>query len=270
MAEKYAIAALSALVLAALPSLGFADEQEWYRPQAAAKWQIQLDGKVNPSYPVEIYDIDLFDASDELIHKLHDSGKRVVCYFSAGSSEKWREDFSRFRPSDMGKPLKGWAGEKWLDVRSQNVREIMESRMDLAVQKGCDGIDPDNVDGYTNKPGLPFTAEDQLNYNRFLAQQGHKRHLAVGLKNDMGQAEALADDFDFSVNEQCFEYDECDKLEPFIERNKPVLNIEYKSPYVKDVKERRKLCKQSRNMKFSTLILPLKLNDKFRYSCLED
>lgn len=270
MGHRYTFAALAALALAAtLPCQGIGQEEtgQWYRPHAAAKWQIQLDGEVNTSYPVEIYDVDLFDVSEELISRLHASGKHVVCYFSAGSSEKWRDDFKRFKPSDMGSPLKGWAGERWLDVRSQNVREIMLSRMDMAVERGCDGIDPDNVDGYTNKPGLPFTAEDQLDYNRFLAEQGHKRHLAVGLKNDMGQADKLADVFDFSVNEQCFEYEECDKLEPFIERDKPVLNIEYKAPYVKDAKERKKLCERARDMKFSTLVLPLKLNDKFRYSC---
>ena len=33
----------------------------------------------------------------------------------------------------MGAPLSGWAGERWLDTRSANVRRIMQARMDLAV-----------------------------------------------------------------------------------------------------------------------------------------
>ncbi|MFP3534108.1 endo alpha-1,4 polygalactosaminidase, partial [Burkholderia sp. SIMBA_042] len=89
---------------------------------------------------------------------LKSQGKRVVCYFSAGSSENWRSDYSQFTAADQGNPLDGWAGERWLDTRSANVRRIMTARMDLAKSKGCDGIDPDNVDGYTNNPGLPLTA----------------------------------------------------------------------------------------------------------------
>lgn len=240
----------------------------WYKPAAGVKWQIQLSGKVNPSYPVALYDIDMFDSPDGLIQALHASGKHVICYFSAGSSENWRPDFSKFQPTDMGNPLEGWPGERWLDVRSANVRQIMQARMDTAKQKGCDGVDPDNVDGYTNKPGFPLTAQDQINYNSFLANNAHQRGLAVALKNDMDQIKNLASLFDFSVNEQCFQYDECDKLQPFIALNKPVLNIEYKKAYVSNATQRAALCKTSISKKFSTLILPLGLNDKFRYSCL--
>nr|MBA3539724.1 endo alpha-1,4 polygalactosaminidase [Deltaproteobacteria bacterium] len=34
-------------------------------------------------------------------------------------------------------------------------------------------------------------------------------------------------DMDFAVNEECFEYAECDALAPFIAANKPVWNTEY-------------------------------------------
>lgn len=244
-------------------------ETSWYHPVKSVKWQIQLKGKVKTDHDAELYDIDLFDTPVSVIEGLHASGKHVVCYFSAGSSENWREDFSKFNASDMGKPLKGWPGEKWLDVRSNNVREIMIARMDLAKEHGCDGVDPDNVDGYSNSPGFPLTFREQLEYNRFLATEAHKRNLAVGLKNDLDQVDALADVFDFSVNEQCFEFDECDKLEPFTEANKPVLNIEYRAPLVKDAHQREALCSRSKNAGLSTLILPLELDgQKFRYSCL--
>jgi hypothetical protein len=39
------------------------------------------------------------------------------------------------------------------------------------------------VDGYANSNGLGFTAQDQLTYNIWTAQQAHARNLAVGLKN---------------------------------------------------------------------------------------
>lgn len=237
---------------------------DWYRPAAGVKWQIQLQGEVNPQYPVDLYIIDLFDSSPKLISQLQKSGKHVICYFSAGSSENWRADFSRFQDDDMGAPLQNWPGERWLNTRSDNVRDIMKSRMDLAKEKGCDGVDPDNVDGYTNNPGFNITGKDQIDYNRFLANEAHKRGMAVSLKNDLDQADDLVETADFSVNEQCFQYEECDKLRPFIIKNKPVLNIEYNKTTTQD-----DLCRRSRFLKFSTLILPMKLDDTSRVSCLE-
>ena len=97
---------------------------------------------------VEIFDIDLFTNSNETISLLHDLGKKVICYFSGGSYEPYRPDSDRFRSQDMGKALDGWGDEKWLDIRSENVRDIMAERVKLAHEKGCDAVDPDNVDGY--------------------------------------------------------------------------------------------------------------------------
>ena len=60
--------------------------------------------------------------------------------------------------------MDNWAGERWLDTRSTNVRDIMMARLDLAKSKKCDGVEPDNVDGYANKNGFgsALTASTQL------------------------------------------------------------------------------------------------------------
>lgn len=242
-------------------------EGDWYRPAPLVTWQWQLTGTVNVSYAVDLYDIDLFDSSIDLIQSLQTANRKVICYFSAGSYENWREDAGAFQPEDLGNALDGWPGERWLDIRNQNVRNIMKARLDLAAQKGCDGVEPDNMDGYTNQPGLDFNAFDQREYNRWLANEAHTRNLSVGLKNDLDQISALVDYFDFAVNEQCFEYDECDALQPFISRNKPVLNAEYKASYVNDTMQRNALCVAALNQQFSTLVLPVNLDDSFRYSC---
>lgn len=78
----------------------------------------------------------------------------MLCYFSAGSYENWRPDAAQFTQSDLGLDLDGWAGEKWLNTNSENVRRIMKDRIDLAKEKGCDGVDPDNVDGYVSHPSI--------------------------------------------------------------------------------------------------------------------
>ncbi|MHB8858637.1 MAG: endo alpha-1,4 polygalactosaminidase [Thermoleophilia bacterium] len=239
---------------------------DWYRPPLNVTWQWQLKGKVNTAYDAEIYDIDLFDSSESLIDLIQSSGNKVVCYFSAGSYENWRPDAAEFSPNEIGAVLAGWENEKWLDVRSPNVRRIMQKRLDLAAQKGCDGVESDNVDGYANDSGFDLTANDQLEFNRFIAGEAHARGLSVGLKNDLDQVDRLVEYFDFSVNEQCHEFDECDLLAPFTGAGKPVLNAEYEMELANAAK-RQSLCAAAAAEKFSTLVLPIGLDDSFRYAC---
>lgn len=82
-------------------------------PHVSDTWQWQLTGTINTGYDVTVYDIDLFDAPDAVLATLRAQGRRIVCYFSAGSAENWRPDYQRFKASDLGKPLDGWPGEKW-------------------------------------------------------------------------------------------------------------------------------------------------------------
>ena len=236
-------------------------------PTLADTWQWQLSGTINTSYTVTVYDIDLFDTPQTTFSLLKSRGTRVVCYFSGGSSENWRSDFSRLLPADMGNALDGWAGERWLDTRSANVREIMKARLDLAKSRGCDGVEPDNVDGYTNSTGFPLTATTQLDYNRFLAREARARGLAIGLKNNVDQVVALEPDFDFAVNEQCNQYSECGAYAAFTRSGKPVFNAEYLSQWVSDATRRASLCAASKAANIRTLVLPLALDGSFRHSC---
>lgn len=130
-----------------------------WQPSVNSTWQIILQGPINfgPSNTsitpnVSVYDIDLFTNSEDVISTLHNMGKNVICYFSAGSYEPGRPDSANFTASDKGDGLQGWPGEVWLNLNSTNVRNIMKARIELAAQKGCDAVDPDNVDGYVNRP----------------------------------------------------------------------------------------------------------------------
>ena len=240
----------------------------WYKPDTNTSWQWQLKGDINTSYNVEIYDIDLFDSNTTLIQSLKDDGKKVICYFSAGSYENWRDDKDDFPTSVLGNTMDGWADEKWLDISNEVLIPIMRARLDLAKEKGCDGVEPDNMDGYINDTGFILSADDQLAYNKFIANEARKRGLSVGLKNDLDQIVELEPYYDFSINEQCNEYNECDKMQPFIDANKPVLNTEYLQDYVdNNNSERDNMCINTINLKFKTLVLPLNLDDSFRYNC---
>ena len=238
---------------------------DWYRPAVDVNAQVQLQGTPNISYDVELYVLDLFDTDSAVIDALHADGRKMICYFSAGTFENWRDDAGRFTAADKGRRLGNWPGERWLDIRSQNVRAIMADLLDLAVQRGCDGVDPDNVDGYSNRTGLPLTYQDQIDYNTWLAAQAHQRGLAISLKNDLGQIDDLVAHFDFAINESCHEWDECELLMPFIEAGKPVVHINYL--YADDPIGRAELCLYTRGLGFNTLTLPQLLDGSFRYSC---
>jgi hypothetical protein len=207
-----------------------------------------------------MYDLDLFDTPQAMIDQLHDDGRRVVCYFSAGSWENWRPDADHFPENVLGNELEGWPDERWLDIRRLDLLgPIMAVRLDLAVQKGCNGMDPDNVDGYANNTGFPLTASDQSTYNTWLANQSHTRGLAVGLKNDLDQIPNLVTYFDWQLNEQCFQYNECDLLLPFIQANKPAFVIEYQG-------NTTDFCPQANAMNFDALKKHLEL-DAWREAC---
>ncbi|CAM4803442.1 unnamed protein product [Rotaria magnacalcarata] len=187
-------------------------------------------GTLDTSKNVVMYDIDLWDTPNNTITALKNAGKKVICYFSAGSYEDWRQDKSRFPASVKGNPLDGWNGESWLDVRRLDILgPIMTARLDLAKAKRCDGVEPDNVDVYTqiNGGGFKVTYQDQIIYNTWLAREAHARDLSIGLKNDLDQVPDLVSHFDWAINEQCFVYNECDTLQPFIKANKAVFNCEY-------------------------------------------
>lgn len=198
-----------------------------WQPVPGTNWQWQLQGNLDLSLAVDVYDIDLFDTPAGTIAALQAEGKRVICYFSAGSFEPWRSDAAGFPEAVKGKKMDGW-DELWLDIRNlEALAPVMRARLELAAQKGCDAVEPDNVDAYANDSGFPLTAADQLAYNRFLAAEAHAYGLAVGLKNDLDQVKVLEPYFDFAVNEECFKYSECELLTPFVEAGKAVFGAEY-------------------------------------------
>jgi hypothetical protein len=206
-----------------------------------------------------MYDIDLFDLSASTVQTLHNQGKAVICYFST-QYENWRPDASAFTSAVLGNALDGWAGEKWVDHRSSVVRNIMLARLDLAASKGCDGVEPDNVDSYSANTGFPLTATNQLDYNRFLANAAHARGLSVGLKNDLDQAAALEPSFDWILNEQCNEYSECSMLNPFINKGKAAFNAEYSG-------SASTVCPKMATAKISSLIKDLDLGASIKAQC---
>ncbi|KAF2673521.1 family 114 glycoside hydrolase, partial [Microthyrium microscopicum] len=156
-----------------------------------------------------------------------------ICYFSAGTSEDWRPDINQFNTSHMGAHLPLWPGERWLDIRQKEVLKIQKKRIRMAAQKGCDAVDPDNVDGFDNENGggfkPPLTPKDTIKFMRHLSTYSRRHGMSIGLKNAVSVMPKLEKYVQFAVNEECITEDECEKYDSFMSpkrhRGKPVFHI---------------------------------------------
>jgi hypothetical protein len=225
MAQFLSVAALLLVTLAAFPPPAHAAR---WRPASDATWQIQFSGDIDLSLNVDLFDLDMFETTTRMVGRIHRDGRHAVCYINAGAWENWRPDAGDYPSSVKGKPLDGWPGERWLDIRRLDVLgPILEARLDRCSSKGFDGVEFDNVEGYQNATGFGLSRSDQLAFNRWLADAAHQHGLAVGLKNALGIADELEPDFDFAVVEQCFFYRECGLVRPFVDVGKSVIVVEY-------------------------------------------
>jgi hypothetical protein len=210
----------------------------WWQPSPAAPihWHWQLSDAFSAPRDilphVTVYDIDGELATAQTVAGLHALGPnvKVICYFDAGVYESYRSDAGRFPPAVIGKADVGWNDSYWLDIRQTSILlPIMQDRMQhWCKDKGFDAIEPDETEVWSNDSGFPITKAQNNAYNQQIAALAHGMALSVGLKGNTSEAPELWSYFDWTLNEQCWEFDECDLLvSSFIAHGKAVLNIEY-------------------------------------------
>jgi Glycoside-hydrolase family GH114 len=179
---------------------------------------------------------------------IHANGAHAICYVDAGTAESFRPDYADYVNFNnktggalFGKPVGGFRNEFWLNINnSQGQRDFVLAevgkRVDRCVADGFDAVEFDNVDAYQNKTGLSISSDTQLIFDSELANLAHSKGLTVGLKNDLGQLSDLKPYFDFAINEQCFQYRECNFPAPGLPNwtasGKAVFNVEYKATAV--------------------------------------
>jgi hypothetical protein len=219
-----------------------------WRPKPSTRpWQFQLQGKIDTSIKAPVYEVDGFDVPAATVRKLHSQGRKVICYFSAGSWENYRPDRAQFPRSVLGRRYDGYPDERWLDIRKyRKFSKPLVNRFRMCANKGFDGVETDNVAGYQNPTGFPLTAADQLEFNRWLARQAHRFGLSIGLKNDPSQARQLVRNFDFAVVEECFQFNECGPFRSFIRAGKAVFAVEYEIP-------NSRFCRTAKQIRFSAI-----------------
>jgi endo-alpha-1,4-polygalactosaminidase (GH114 family) len=176
---------------------------------------------------------------------IHANGAHVICYVDAGTAESFRPDYQDYVNFNaqtggalFGKPVGGFRNEHWLNINNDRgqrdfILAKVGQRVDRCKAAGFDAVEFDNIDAYQNKTGLSISSDTQLLFNTALANLAHAKGLTVALKNDLGQANELRPWFDFAINEQCFQYRECDYPPPglagWTAAGKAVFNVEYKS-----------------------------------------
>ena len=82
----------------------------------------------------------------------------------------------------------------------------MLARFQMCHEKGFDAVEPDNIEAFSNDSGFSITAQKQITYNEWVAEQVHALGMAVLQKNDGEQTATLQPYFDGALTEQCNQY----------------------------------------------------------------
>jgi hypothetical protein len=240
-----------------------------YAPPVMASWQWQLSCDTDPtcadlSVEVDWYDIDWEDTPAATVDAIHQAGAHAACYISAGTWEEWRSDQAAFPPEVIGSAYSGWPGERWLDIRQVDILlPIIEARMAVCREKGFDGVQLDNVDGWQNNPGFPLTQQDYADYSARLANLAHQMGLSAGWENAAENVPAVVPYCDLFIMESCYAWDECELAAPMVEAGKFVGAVEYETAY-----QDLSFCETYTALGISGMFKTLDLNS-YRLACPE-
>lgn len=210
----------------------------WKPLTPGTSWQWQIDGQpINETVldavqnPKKMYDVDMEATSASTIARLKTKGIYVVCYLETGGWERYRSDAAAYPAGVLGNPIGGYPDERWVDIRQIEVlRPIIARRLDAAKAKGCDGIEPDLDDSYTEDTGFDLTRDDQIRFNTAMIDEAHQRGMSMGLKNGPGIAVEMSRVADWALSEQCNQHQECEGYRAFVAEGKAVFNVEYTQP----------------------------------------
>ncbi|ORX53449.1 hypothetical protein BCR36DRAFT_284964 [Piromyces finnis] len=245
---------------------------ELWKPEVGTTWNWILDknnNDIKSDYNVDVLDIDLFDNDKSTIELLKSQGHHIICYFSAGTIEKWRPDAEKFLKVEglVRDKMDEW-NENYLDITNPQLKPIMADRFKLAKEKGCDAVEADNIDIYSHnkvkKWKKPISVEDQINYDIWLTEVAHSNGLSIGMKNDIDNIDKLHKYFDFAINEECYDYDECGYYaDTFIKENKAVFTAAYGDNCDEKFIKKLENCTKGKNL--SIIIKDMELDQEYIY-----
>ena len=250
-------------------------QNQWYWEIGPAKPGLAGLPAIKAGYPrpgsANIWDTDLFQDSNRagagiptgrspVVTALHRSGKYSICYVEVGAYQSGFPDDANFAAADYGHAahryeMQGYPDEWWFNIAgfrdyvpghrstlsgaAVDISAGLNRRFGWCRREGQDAVEPDDLDGYTNRGdtgvrggGWHLTRADSAGFERWLAYDAHAHGLAVFQKNDPANAKANVKRFDGMIIEECNHYqDPCAGLggdaTPYLRAGKPVLNAEY-------------------------------------------
>lgn len=193
-----------------------------------AYWDWQLTNPYDLSVRVEILVIEPTGVTAADVAALKARGVQPFCYVSIGTWEPWRDDAESFPASVIGATVGDWPDEKYVDMADRaHVWPLMKARIDVCAAMGFVGVEPDNMGAHDNDTGFPFTSADAVVYFREIAAHTHGLGLKILQKNADELVPQLVDTFDGMLVEECFHYDFCEEVLPYVRAGKPVLAVEF-------------------------------------------
>jgi Glycoside-hydrolase family GH114 len=239
--------------LAGLPAIRAA----YPKPGSAKIWDTDLFADSNTSHGSKL---GIPTGKSPVVTALHAAGHYSICYVEVGAFQTGYPDNSDFARADYGNrsrryQMQGYPNEWYFDIRgfrnyvagnsstltgaAKNIAAGLGKRFAWCKLEGQDAVEPDDVDGYTNRSasgahgvGWGLTKADAAGFERWLAYTAHHNGLAVLQKNDPGNAKADEHLFDGVLSESCNQYhDPCagnnGDWNGYLKLGKPVLNAEY-------------------------------------------
>jgi hypothetical protein len=196
-----------------------------------------------------------------VVKAIHAAGHYSICYVEVGAFQTGYPDNRDFAPADYGNRAKryqmqGYANEWYFDIAgfkgyvagkpgtltgaAVDIAKALGKRFHWCALEGQDAVEPDDLDGYTNRSasgarggGWGLTKADSAGFERWIAYQTHADGLAVFQKNDPANAPQDVSLFDGVITEECNYYtDPCagsgGDWNGYLAKRKPILNAEYK------------------------------------------
>jgi hypothetical protein len=227
------------------------------KPGEFKNWDVQLTAPFDISTARAMYDLDLFDVVPSpqtvtyadgaltipagtlatAIADLHAAGTKVVCHVGAGLIDVSDPDASKFPVEVLGASTVNWQNgfdnDRYVDIRSATVLEVVKKRLDLAKTIGCDAVEADGIDQSKDAPGFPVVEADVIAYFQKVAAEAHRRELSVGMKNVWNTPTVIAElpaIYDWMMVVRCAEFNDCGKETAFVVAQKAVFGFDVAKP----------------------------------------
>ena len=207
--------------------------------------------------------IDPFDISspNSEISSLHLRNNQVGCYISVGTGENWRPDFEELKPYLVTKQWGSWKGEYYVSD-AIGALPVMKSRVDVLSEWGCDYVEFDNMDWFTEetktKYGIQATQQeadeyivDLCTYVQLKGMKCMAKNKNLGLEFDSITFESYSSEKNWWVNSDLSHFVDTGKLVVIVHYNErrcgAVLNW-YRKKY--STKEISFICENRRKRKY--------------------